>query len=81
MLDALFPNATAAVVKARKTSMTATMPVARFAPSSRLWIEIAIVADLKQIQQRRSNTLDVVTLTCCTSLTHPQARYFILKDL
>src|SRR5438552_685763 len=42
MLDAPFASATAAVVKARNTSMTATVPVARLAPSKRLWIEISI---------------------------------------
>lgn len=36
---------TAAVVKARKTSMIATVPVARVAPSRRLWIEISIAMD------------------------------------
>src|SRR6516164_1415790 len=39
ILNAPFAKATAAVVKARKTSMTATVPVARFAPSRRLWTE------------------------------------------
>jgi len=42
MIEALFDQATAAVVKARKTSMTATEPVARVAPSSRLWMEISM---------------------------------------
>jgi hypothetical protein len=42
MLDAPFAKATAAVVKARNTSMTATVPVARSAPSKRLWIDISI---------------------------------------
>lgn len=32
----------AAVVKARNTSMTATVPVARIAPFRRLWIETSI---------------------------------------
>ncbi len=31
------------VVKARNTSMTATVPSARLAPSSRLWMEIFIL--------------------------------------
>src|SRR6516225_7888828 len=45
MLDAPFAKATAAaVVKARNTSMTATVPVARVAPSRRLWIEISIAS-------------------------------------
>lgn len=39
-LDAPLASATAAVVKARNTSITATVPVARCAPSRRLWIEI-----------------------------------------
>jgi hypothetical protein len=43
MLDAPFARATAAVVKARNTSMIATVPVARVAPSSKLWIEISMV--------------------------------------
>jgi hypothetical protein len=42
MREAPFAKATAAVVKARNTSMIATAPVARVAPSSRLWIEIFI---------------------------------------
>jgi hypothetical protein len=46
ILDAPFVKATAAVVKARKTSMTATAPFNRVAPSSRLWIEISINTDL-----------------------------------
>ena len=44
--DAPFAKATAAVVKARNTSMTATLPIARVAPSRRLWIEI-FIADLR----------------------------------
>jgi hypothetical protein len=47
MLDAPFAKATAAVVKARNTSMTATVPIARVAPSRRLWIEISITAETK----------------------------------
>ena len=47
MIEAPFDKATAAVVKARKTSMTATEPVARVAPSRRLWIEISITAETK----------------------------------
>src|SRR5205085_11561096 len=38
MQDALFARATAALVKARNTSMTATTPVARLAPSTKLAI-------------------------------------------
>jgi hypothetical protein len=41
-----FARATAAVVKARNTSMTATEPVAREAPSRRLWIETSIAMNL-----------------------------------
>ena len=37
-------RATAAVVKARKVSITATAPLAFLAPSQRLWIEIFIAA-------------------------------------
>ena len=37
-------RATAVVVKALNTSMTATVPVARVAPSRRLWIEISIAS-------------------------------------
>jgi hypothetical protein len=37
-------SATAAVVKARKVSITATAPFAFLAPSKRLWIEIFIAA-------------------------------------
>jgi hypothetical protein len=47
MLDAPFAKATAAVVKERKTSMTATVLIARVAPSRRLWIEISIAAETK----------------------------------
>jgi hypothetical protein len=43
IFDAPFAKATAAVVKARKTSMIATVPVARVAPSRRLWIEISMI--------------------------------------
>src|SRR5712671_5308749 len=42
--DAPFARATAAVVKARKVSITATAPLAFLAPSKRLWIEIFIAA-------------------------------------
>jgi cell division GTPase FtsZ len=35
-----------AVVKARNTSMTATVPATRIAPSRRLWIEISITVSL-----------------------------------
>src|SRR5262249_49631625 len=42
--EAPFARATAAVVKARKVSITATAPVAFLAPSKRLWIEIFIAA-------------------------------------
>jgi hypothetical protein len=34
-------------VKARKTSMIAAEPVARVAPSRRLWIEISITVSLR----------------------------------
>jgi hypothetical protein len=37
-------SATAAVVNARNTSMTATVPSARLAPSRRLWIAISMVS-------------------------------------
>jgi hypothetical protein len=43
MREAPFATATAAVVNARNTSMIATLPVARVAPSSKLWIEISMV--------------------------------------
>jgi hypothetical protein len=46
MIEAPFDKGTAAVVKARNTSMTATVPFARDAPSRRLWIEISIAIDL-----------------------------------
>ena len=42
--EAPFARATAAVVKARKASITATVPLAFLAPSKRLWIEIFIAA-------------------------------------
>jgi hypothetical protein len=45
--DAPFAKATAAVVKARNTSITATVPVARLAPSRRLWFEISITSETK----------------------------------
>lgn len=41
MWEAPFASATAAVVNARNTSITATVPVARIAPSRRLWIKIS----------------------------------------
>jgi hypothetical protein len=44
ILNAPFARATAPVVKARNTSMTVTKPVARVAPSRRLWIEISIAS-------------------------------------
>jgi hypothetical protein len=40
MREAPFASATAAAVNARNTSMIATVPIARVAPSRRLWIEI-----------------------------------------
>jgi hypothetical protein len=42
--EAPFARATAAAVKARKVSITATAPLAFLAPSKRLWIEIFIAA-------------------------------------
>src|SRR5271156_5115043 len=42
MAEAPFANTTAAVVNARNTSMIAAAPIARVAPSRRLWIEISI---------------------------------------
>src|SRR5262245_51226919 len=46
IFDAPFARVTAVVVKARKTSMTATEPVARVAPSRRLWSEISITVSV-----------------------------------
>ena len=43
MREAPFARVTAAVVKARNTSTTATVPAARVAPSIRLWMEISIL--------------------------------------
>jgi len=39
MIEALFDQATAAVVKARKTSMTATVPIARLRAFEQVWVE------------------------------------------
>src|SRR3978361_241764 len=46
MRDAPFARATAAVVKARNTSMTATAPLACLAPSSRLAMTMSIAASV-----------------------------------
>src|ERR1700712_4555306 len=49
MCEAPLPNATAAVVKARNTSMMATPPVACAAPSRRLLIRISIAGSLRSM--------------------------------
>src|ERR1700730_8485058 len=61
--DALFARATAAVVKARNTSMTATEPVARVAPARRLWIEVSITTDTMPF-------IEPVKITLASQLYH-----------